>query len=900
MINNKLAKAIRLAMAFGATSTLALSANVSAAEEGAEEVERIEVTGSRIKRTDMETATPVTVFSKEDIGKSGLTTISEFMRFSTGGGAGGRTENATLSQVAGSSSIDQKGFGSSYTLVLLNGNRLPGNAIASSFVDINQVPLAAVERIEYLEEGASAIYGSDAVAGVVNIITKKDMDGVSFSTSYGTNVAEHDGDEITAQLVAGASNEKTSMLFAFDYWERKPVMAVNRELGSTGYHPLGTDYDGRSSYGTPGFVDVYYTPAGGERTELITPFSDCPDEATGVSGKREQWGGAVCAYDFGPLYQLAPQGDRQSIYTVINHELDSEIMLSGEFRFSRAYSLSSNGAAPGLVDVTSSKYVPDYLKGLYGEQLASEIMADPTFTVGVGRRYLDFGNRKKDNENTTFSAVLGAEGVIAEEYDWNFNVGHSKLKNTQIGAGGQLLRKDVEAAFADGSLNPFVINTFETEEELKVLESLQSAIHRTGEMDQSFASFGISGDLGLELPGGVVGFAVGADWRREAYTDRADTASINGEVIGGAGSNGGGERNNTGYYLELALPLLEDLDLTAAVRNDDIAWTGGDAQKSTWQAGLAYRPSDMFLLRASAGTGFKAPALHQLFLGQSFGVNSAIDTKLCAEIGNNVSTHTACQNTEIRSRSGGNTELQPETSETYNVGIVVAPFENFDFTVDYWSLTVENIIGSLSTQEILNNEADLSHLVVRVGGALSSIDSYVLSNLQNLSEESAKGVSISANYSIDSSVGEFGIGIQADTQLEHMRQSSKIQPLCDQIGETSEPKWKTNVNFDWQQDNMKAALNVRYVGETTDHPGGRVNGSCDFKRDDRPVDSYTQVDLQGTYFLDNNSNITLGLQNIFDKNPPLSTEASGNWPWYDQGLYSNMGRYAYVSYKIEF
>ncbi|MFT5759316.1 MAG: iron complex outermembrane receptor protein [Alteromonadaceae bacterium] len=898
--NSKIAKAVRLAMMFGASTAVAVSSSAFSAEDeaGAKSVERIEVTGSRIKRTDMETATPVTVFSKVDIAKSGLTTISEFMRFSTGGGAGGRSENSTLSQVAGSSSIDQKGFGSAYTLILLNGNRLPGNAIASSFVDLNQVPLAAVERIEYLEEGASAIYGSDAVAGVVNIITKKEMDGISLSTSYGANIAEQDGQEITAQLVAGVSNEKTSILFAFDYWQRKPVQAVNRELGSTGYHPLGTDHDGRSSYGTPGFTDVYYTPAGGELTELITPFTDCPD--SGAISKRAQWGGAVCAYDFGALYQLSPQGDRQSIYTVLNHELDNEVQLSAEFRFSRAYSFTANGAAPGLVDVTSSPYVADYLVQQHGQALADAILADPAHTVGAGRRYLDFGNRQKDNENTTFSGTLGAEGTIFESYDWNANLGHSKLRNTQIGAGGQLLRKDVEAAFADGSLNPFVINTFNTREEKELLARLQSAIHRTGDMELTFANMGITGDLGLELPGGTVGFATGVDWRMERFEDRADTASINGEVIGGAGSNGGGDRNNVGYFVELAVPLLDNLDISLAVRNDDINWTGGSASKVTWQAGGAYRPNDMFLLRASAGTGFKAPQLHELFLGKSFGVNSAIDTKLCNEIGGGVASHTACQNTEIRSRSGGNTELEPETSETYNVGVVVAPFDGVDFSVDYWSLKVENIIGSLTVQEILNNEGTLGHLVNRVGGALSSIDSFVSSNLQNLSEESAKGISASVNYSFDTDMGTFGVHLNSDYQMEHMRQSSKIQPLCDQIGETSEPEWKNNVDFDWSQDDFTANIHVRYVGETTDHPGGRKNGSCDYQRDDRAVDSYTQIDMQGSYFMDNNSSVTVGIRNVLDKNPPLSTEASGNWPWYDQTLYSNMGRYGYVTYKLEF
>ena len=895
--NSKLTKSVRLAMTFGAASATALASNAYAQQDAnAESVEKIEITGSRIKRTDMESANPITIFSKEDIDNSGLNTISEFLRFSTGGGAGGRSENSTLSQVAGSSSIDQKSFGAEYTLVLMNGQRLPGNAIAASFVDINQVPLAAVERIEYLEEGASAIYGSDAVAGVVNIITKKDFDGISFSTSAGMNLKEHDGQNITAQLVAGASNDKTSILFAFDYWKRKAVQAVNRELGSTGYQPLGTEFDGRSSFGTPGYVDIYYTKPGASAvTNITNPFSKCPTTHTGVSGVR----GSVCAYDFGPLYQLTPEGDRQSIYTVINHELTDDTTLTAEFRYSRAYTFTSNGAAPGIVNVTGNKYVADYLKGLHGEQLASEILADPTHKVLVGRRYLDFGNRNKDNTNTSFSGIIGADGVIFDDYSWDVNIGHSKVVNTQIGAGGQLLRPQIEKAFADSLLNPFKINVFNTTEEKALRDRLQAAIHRTGELDLSTFNAGITGDTGLELPGGEVAIAVGMDWRREAYTDRADANTINGEVIGGAASNGGGARNNLGYYLEVAAPVLENVDASLAFRRDDIEWDGGDAAKTTWQAGVSYRPVEEVLLRASAGTGFKAPALHELFLGQSFGVKSAVDTKRCAAEGNNVSTHPTCQAVEIRSRSGGNLNLEPETSDTYNVGVVVEPMDGLDFSLDYWSLKVENKIGSLSTQEILNNEATLPTLVNRIQGQLSHIDSFVRSNLQNLTEESAKGISFTANYKFDTSIGEFGARLTTDHQLEHLRQTSKVQPLCDQINETSEPEWKTNLSLDWAKDNLKANINIRYVGETDDHPGGRKTGTCEYSRDSIAVDSYTQVDLQTTYLMDTSS-VTVGLRNIFDENPPLSTRASGNWPWYDQTLYDNMGRYIYVSYKVEF
>ena len=204
--NSKLAKSVRLAIAFGAAATALPATQAYAADEDEDEIEKIEVTGSRIKRTDMETATPVSVFTKEEIENTGVSTVAEFLR--TNASTGGFNESATLSQSAGASSVGLKGFGSAYTLVLLNGRRLPKNSAGGIFTDINQIPLAAVERIDILPDGASAIYGSDAIAGVINIVTKSDYEGIAISAKTGMAMEHQDGEESQIQITAGASNDK--------------------------------------------------------------------------------------------------------------------------------------------------------------------------------------------------------------------------------------------------------------------------------------------------------------------------------------------------------------------------------------------------------------------------------------------------------------------------------------------------------------------------------------------------------------------------------------------------------------------------------------------------------------------------------------------------------------------
>ena len=892
---NKLYQAVCLGLASGVLISAGV-APVNAQESDDSDVEKISVTGSRIKRTDMESSTPISVFTAADIAKTGISTLSEFLRYSTASGAGTQTESATLSQVAGSSSVDAKSFGAQYTLVLLNGRRLPINAIAADFVDVNQVPLAAVERVEYLADGASAIYGSDAVAGVINIITKTDFDGVNVNVGYGANVAEHDGQEIVAQLVAGASNEKTNILFAFDYFERKPVNALDREVGKTALldidHPNG---DSRSGSGYPGWLIM--SSDSPFVTRPFEAFPDCPESSLVDLGA-----GFLCAYDFASDYQLVPASDRLSIYTTITHELTDDIETYGEFRYSRAYTLTSNAAAPGRVNVTSSPYLEGFLSTIYGAEGAADIVADPSTRVQMQRRFLEFGNREKDNTNETFSGIIGARGQLSD-YDWDLSWGHIKLTNRQVGAGGQVLRTQIEDAFANGDLDPFILNEFDTPEKVAVRDSILSATHRTGESNLTFANFIFSGETGLSLPGGELAFATGVDWRKEDFLDRSDTASITGDVIGGAGSNGGGGRDSTAVYLELVAPLTDELELNAAVRRDEISWTGNDAGKTTGQASLAYRPTESLLFRASYGTGFKAPDLHQLFLGQSFGVNQAVDTTRCNDLGGGDPTHPECRATEIRSRSGGNPLLEPEESESYNVGVAWDITETANLSLDYWSLEVENIVGSLGIQEILNNEDQFPELINRVNGRLNDPDAFVLSNLQNLNVESAKGLTIDYKQYWETDSGRWGFSAHADTQFEHLRQTSATQPLCDDIGTTSEPEWKGNLSFDWEKNDWAANVYIRYSGETEDYSGGRKDGSCEFVNEKFDVDSYTQVDFRVSYTFANDAMLTVGLRNVFDEDPPITVEGSRGglpWPFYDSGLYDNMGRYMYFRYNISF
>ncbi|RLV58478.1 TonB-dependent receptor [Parashewanella curva] len=941
--NSKLAKAVHLALissAAIATSIITISAN--AANDGSDNVERIQVTGSRIQRTDLETANPIKEFSAADIERTGVSTVSEFLR--TNAAAGGFNESSTLSQAAGASSVGLRGLSSDYTLILLNGHRLPKNTAGGIFTDVNQIPIAAVQRIDVLPDGASAIYGSDAVAGVINIITKKDMEGVKTSVKYGAASDHFDGNELNASIVAGASNDDTNILFAAETLKRDPIEASDREMGKTAFIPGKEGGEGRSNFGIPGYINIdsminpdapddakdkrYDNAAKGIGRR---PWANCPPQDTVV----DKDGRGVCKFDFAPYYQLQPSSNRQSIYTQITHQATDNLSLTGEFRFTRAYTLTSNAPAPGLIDVSQSPFLEDFLKNArpddWNEILPLIQNPDPLNKdwkqeafIDVGRRYLDFPNRQKDNTNQTFEAVLTANYDINDNWGADWTIGHSRLSNEQVGAGGQLLREQLEKAFnsPNSKLNPFVQNNCNSKDLKSLCDSLQASIFRKGEYTIDFSTLTVSGHTGLELPGGEVGVAVGLDTRKEDYQDRSDPASVGRQVIGGAGSNGGGQYENKAAFIELSLPVIEKMDVNVAARYDKADWKINNANKATYSAKVSYRPIDDLLLRASYGTGFKAPNLGDLFTSVSQGVNRAKDSKYCKD--NNISFD-KCPFEEINSRSGGNPDLKPETSKTYNIGAVYQVTDALSASIDYWNLNVKDIIGSLSTQEILNEEANGNETAINLvkrapNGRLSGVsnDYFVLSNLQNLSENNTTGLSYNFNWRSEIETGDISANLNIEQYLKRESQSSATQPLCDSIKDNAARKYRVNGNVSYGMDDLNVSLNMRFLPsfnsynqrntfEKTCELLGYYGVETEEKNDKTVVTdpgkpqriaSYLQFDVTSTYHFMPDNSVTFGIRNIFNRQPVFSEP--DNWPFYDQDVYDNVGRFIYLQLDSKF
>lgn len=889
-------KANALSVAIKSALCLSLVPGVAAAQDvnSDEVMETITVTGSRIPRLDPQAVTPVQVYDSEFIENTGAATIQDFLFTASFAGPNLFNENATLSQTAGTANFDSRGFGADYVVVLLNGRRLPGDPILGNpRTNLNLIPLAAVARVEYLSTGASAIYGADAVQGVVNIITKQEFEGLETRIQYGNDM-DTLGSRTGVALTGGVVSEKGYATVSFEYLNQEAVAGAGLPLFGSAIAPDGTD--GTSTIGTAPnnvtFLDF------GAATSTAYPAAGCPAERV----QSSQWtaAGNDCTFDFAPLYQVLPAMERMNFLTNIEQRLGDRITGYGEFRMSRNVTEVRNGAAPAIFNVTGAASLAG-IDAQLGTDLAS------SSAVYMLRRAGDAGPRATDNTNTAYSVTLGARVQIADNHEVDFNVQNIESEMNRVGVGGQLSRSRVEAAVAAGTFDPVL--SYDPQwflDQGLAIATQRQAVGNDTRFNLTFS--GLIGDTDI-------GYAVGTQYKKEDFFDRSDAVSSEGDVSGGAGSNGAGERDVTAFYGELSYSPIDTVELSAAVRFDDYEWTGRDQSilqdvtdgdsATTYMIGGSWRPVDNLMLRASFGTGFKAPTLGELYLGGSFGVNRAVDTTFCNQVtadpnSSQADIDSACSAREIRSVSGGNPNLTTESSENYSVGFVWEPTDTWSVALDYYNIEVEDKIGSLTTQEILNNESEYANLVNRVNGQLTSPNAFVASNSQNLNTETGSGIDLSTRASWEMNTGSIVADMRIAYLLSHERQTSAVQPLCEDAGTTSEPEWRLNGQLGWQAEDWTATLTMRYLGETEDYVGGRVDLTCNPAGEIFPVDSYLELGLRGTYSIGESTELSAGIINLTDEEPPFSKVAAGEWPWFDQSLYDPRGTRFYVNLKHNF
>ncbi|MDH3641350.1 MAG: TonB-dependent receptor [Gammaproteobacteria bacterium] len=803
-------------------------------------IEHVIVTGTRIQQAE---PAGVVTLDRQTIERSGATTITGLFRDLIYDSAGVVDEQFTQGFAPASAGVDLRGMGVNRTLVLLDGRRLPvfpfGQDGSQSFVDINLIPLAAVERIEVLKDGASAIYGADAVAGVVNIITRSGESGTSVAGRYSA-ASEGDGEEAYVSVSGGVSVGEAEFGFALDYLDRNPIMARDRDIAASANGPI----DDRSSAGNPG--------------TFITSMGPVPDAACPADRLR----GPFCTYDFAQDATLVPQVERLGMSASWDQALTPNLGLFARGTFTTTDSERDLAGAPNAYPV--------------GAANPNNPFGEPVLAI---YRLLELGPRRDAFETDAYNFVAGISGSM-DDWLWEAGAGFSKVDTTINGVSGYAIAADVQAAIDSGALNVFGDSpSFDP-------ASVAYETERAGESELGFVDFKITGNL-LEMTHGSVGAAFGAEFRSEDFSDELDPVTASGAVIGIGGTSAEGDRDVWALYAEFVVPVLENVDLQIAGRYDDYSDFGGTFNP---KLGVRWQAAEDLEVHASVSTGFKAPALHELYSGEIFAFQSIFDTTNCdaARAANDpVAIAQYCDSvTEVLNVASGNEELDAEESDHIGFGVEWSAGDNLQLGLDYWWVENKNAVTS-NAQFYVDNESRFAGNVIRDGGGDIAT---VLSPFENVAAQELWGLDMNASGRLSlADAGELEARFTAAYLGSFEQQPSAGEPVEDLSGKDGYPEWRAQLSLAWSHSDYAAMITTHYT-----------DGYERVQADDS-VGSWVTVDMQVDWAPAalRGGAVALGLDNVFDEEPPEDAFLEG-WPFFNRALHDPRGRLFYLRYSHDF
>jgi len=885
--------------------------------EPAAELGDITVTGSRIRRPTVEGPTPLIVITREDIDNQGFGTIQDVFDSVVQNTSGSVAQTQTFGFTPAASSPRLRGFNSGFTLVLIDGRRPPvyplGQGAEDTFVDFASIPLSMVERIEILTDGASAVYGADAVAGVINIITRQDFQGLDFNFRF-ADTADGGYGNRRAEMVGGAEMGRTSVMFTAEWYDQEILWATDRDWAD-GDIPTGRN---------PADIPLAFNSIGGASfvnfdTAAITQAPGCgtpagplgglgiPDQAIPIFTSSDVW----CGFDRAKYRTLFPANDMVAVTGHVNHEISPDMEFFSKAHFSvrdTFWQLEPNfyGSTavftPGPSDedalfpssVTNNGIIP---AGAPNNPIGAT--ADGIFT----RRMLEMGPRTNHFETTTYGALAGVRGSIGGTgWEWEGAVAYN--------------RQEVSNREPN-----FIISAFEAELQngldlfqpvpQSVLDGIAFQSATDGESTNRTVDLTVTGDLGVELPGGPLALAVHGDWERQTFEDRRDPLVLRGDAFDGA-TEAAGARDHWGIGAELLFPVLPVWELGAAVRFDEYNDASQVGNAVSPRLTSAWRPTDRLLVRASWGESFRAPDLQDLFGGLTRAFQTVIDSPRCIALGgvpgdgdpaSPFECNTPVQSVQINVQ--GNPGLKEEEGQNYNIGVVWEIIDDMNLSVDYFNIELEDLVDTPDEQYILDScafEGRLCDKIIRDGaGQLNggSIQQVPV----NLSLQSTDGFDVKWDYRHDIPVGSLAYQLDATWTSSLETQFDANSAVTENIRLATLPELRAGMRVDWAYADHGVTLRGNFVDDIPGIQCSAPPGAAQCPGDTFS-DSYWHWNGQYRYDIGRNGRITFGINNIFDEIPPIDPTAR-NWP-YVAGLgsnttglfYSFAGREYFLSYQL--
>ncbi len=902
-----LSVAIRLACGSAVAAGLALTGVAGAKEEEAVKLEKEQVTGSHIKQVDIETAQPLIVIDQEDIQNRGFVTVQDVLDSVTQNTSGSLTQQSIHGFTPAASGFDLRGAGLGRVLTLIDGKRVSKYPLAAgaeiNFVDTANIPIGAIERIEILAGGSSAIYGSDAMGGVVNIIMRKDYDGAS-ATIY-ESVTDDGGRDVHRQSgIFGTTGNWGNVTLFLEHEKREQLKATDRK----GFD-IGTDLAFDNPFSSYSSYGISLRNSGGTVVNTISP-GECASRGLQFWDFGNSIAGGVCGFDRTSMRDLLPEQERTSFLGNFSYNINNDHQLYGRVDYTQADVTTRIEPMP----VNDYDYIVEggkvTLQGLNG---AGEIVDSVTFDQATAfggdfaglsdgvynytRRMLEFGHRTNDADITNKGILLGLRGTLTEmfDYDFTYNWSDQEVYSKQNGYATVQGYFDYLASGVAGR----------SQFDLMTPEEVKAASYSPwskGVSSFTGYSFGVTGDV-YELPAGTLSIAAGVEYFEEDFKGTSDEASRNFEILAtGGGNQGSGDRNSTGIYLEAMVPVIDELVVKPALRFDDYSDMGSHTSP---QIGIEYRPIETLLLRGNYSDTFRAPDMIRMYGEQTLGFSQITDPKGCMDAGGTIDPNSpidACNGElYVNVFGGANPDLEPETGSNWNIGAVYE-YDALNVSLDYWEVKVEDIVSTLGAQDIASDYDIYGHLITRdpVTGYIKSIDE----RPQNLSVRKTKGIDLAVGYGFDlKTYGELKFDLSLTYLMEYETQKKPSDSFEDEIEESNVPKLRANLATTWAWNDFSTTLFIEHIGKMN---GVNKSDMIEWGYGDYldefyslEIDPYTTANLTAKYDINDMFTVRGGVNNITNEGPNPDW-TNYQWPHYPREYYSPVGREYFLSFDLNF
>ena len=857
---NPLASAIHYALGAGVALGLAATAAPVWSQEAEEEeaiADRIVVTGSRIARVDLDGALPVTVIDRDAIELSGESSVAELLRNTTLNTFGSfRPQSGSSAQSFAGVSL--RGLGEDRTVVLIDGRRAPRGTQVGGANDLNLIPLAAVERIEILSDGASAIYGADAIGGVVNIITRKDYEGVQLRYTW-TNPKREGGKVRDGSVLWGTSGAQGRVLAGFSKSSRGMIFSRDREWSAepgassfaNNYGIPGFDDDGNAipafAFLNPGSIAAYNDGVGCE--DIGRGFYDASDIFAVPPGFR-------CFYDFNLVAANEASTNNRSVFVNGDFEINSDWRIVANAFHTQVRSFGRYAPTPEAI------FLP--------EGAAANLTGQPVF---LWHRFAAVGPRDSFVESNNSDVMVALQGGFG---DVDVEVGVRHNRNAYTDRGYNYISIPIAQQFLiDGTYDPF--RPFDNDQ--SVLDAMNITIGRDGfyNMDELFVL--ANGDF-AELSGGPIGWSLGAEWRREDYADIYDAQSAAGNVGGSAGNSAFGDRIARAVYGELLFPVLDNFEISLAGRFDD--YSDFSAEFSP-KIALRYQPINALAFRGSWGQGYRAPTLDIANQQPAFSASFINHPPSCLALG-----LPANCTSQTRAFTIANPDIEAETSDQWSVGMFFQPTDWLEGSIDYYNITVDNRIAFFGAGAVIAREE--AGLPLPAGlFSTRTPDNQIVQVFQGFDNEGkieTDGVDLNVRANFDLAGGRLFTGLSVSYV-----NSFKIDGGQDLTGVdlSAGPRWRSSLQSTYSWGDFQFGYVLQYIHKMSQRIfQGERQGH---------VATSVRHDLQFTYFTPFNSEVTLGVRNLTDRDPSLNPFQSRDFNF---GLYDAAGRVPYIRFTQNF